>query len=97
MWNDWHNEVRKAAAQTLGKTGHGKDVHDELREKIIDGNERERVEAVSKVGHLGQWKSMLYGGHYWNYSPIFMSMLFKIGERISCSSFHFKEFDVIVH
>lgn len=53
MWNDWHAEVRKAAAHTLGKTGHGKDVHDELREKILRGNERMRVEAVQKVGHLG--------------------------------------------
>ena len=53
MWNDWHAEVRKAAAHTLGKSGHGKDVHDELREKILHGNERMRVEAVQKVGHLG--------------------------------------------
>ena len=30
MWNDWHAEVRKAAAHTLGKSGHGKDVHDEF-------------------------------------------------------------------
>ena len=53
MWNDWHAEVRKAAAHTLGKSGHGKDVHDELREKILNGNERMRIEAVQKVGHLG--------------------------------------------
>ncbi len=57
MWNDWHTEVRKAAAQTLGKTGHGKDVHDELRDKILNGNERQRVEAVSKIGQLGQYKN----------------------------------------
>lgn len=54
MWNDWHTEVRNAAAQTLGKTCHGKDVHDELRKKILSGSERERVEAISKVGHLGE-------------------------------------------
>lgn len=54
MWNDWHSDVRKAAARTLGRTGHGKDVHDELRVKILNGNERQRVEAVSKIGHLGQ-------------------------------------------
>ena len=53
MWFDWHTEVRKAAAQALGKTGHGKDVHDDLIDKIKNGNERTRVEAVSKVGHLG--------------------------------------------
>lgn len=53
MWTDWHSEVRKAAAQVLGRTGHGKDVHDELRNRIMTGSERERVEAISKVGHLG--------------------------------------------
>ena len=59
MWNDWHAEVRKAAAHTLGKTGHGKDVHDELREKILHGHERMRVEAVQKVGHLGKLISFI--------------------------------------
>ncbi|XP_074643741.1 HEAT repeat-containing protein 4-like [Tubulanus polymorphus] len=53
MWNDWHADVRIAAAQCLGKTGHGKDVHDDLRSKLIDNNERVRTEAVNKVGHLG--------------------------------------------
>ena len=55
MWTDWHTEVRKAAAQTLGKTGHGKDVHDELLDKLQGGTERTRVEAVSKIGHLGEF------------------------------------------
>ena len=55
MWSDWHHEVRTIAAQTLGKTGHGRHIHDELRDKIINGNERMRVEAVSKVGQLGRF------------------------------------------
>ena len=55
MWNDFHADVRKAAAQTLGRTGHGKDVHDELVVKIQSDCERTRVEAVSKVGYLGGW------------------------------------------
>ena len=54
MWNDWHEEVRKAAAQTLGKTGHGRAVHDDLRDRILEGDERIRLEAISKVGHLGR-------------------------------------------
>ncbi|KAK6177944.1 hypothetical protein SNE40_012803 [Patella caerulea] len=53
MWKDWHVEVRKAAAQTLGKTGHGRDVHDELKEKIMGDDERLKLEAISRVGHLG--------------------------------------------
>ena len=54
MWQDWHHEVRKIASQTLGKTGHGKHVHDQLLDKIVNGNERQRVEAVSKTGQLGK-------------------------------------------
>ncbi|KAK3595827.1 hypothetical protein CHS0354_014647 [Potamilus streckersoni] len=53
MWNDWNAEVRHAAAQCLGKTGHGRDVHDDLRERILNGDERIKLEAISKVGQLG--------------------------------------------
>jgi hypothetical protein len=53
MWNDWHHEVRKAAAQTLGRTGHGKDVHDELLDKLSNCGEKLRVLAVRKIGYLG--------------------------------------------
>lgn len=53
MWNDWHREVRKTAAQTLGRTGHGKDVHDDLRDRLLNGNERDRIDALHKIGHLG--------------------------------------------
>ena len=53
MWFDWHAEVSKAAAQTLGKTGHGKEVHNDLVDRMRNGNERTRVLAVAKVGHLG--------------------------------------------
>ena len=57
MWNDWHKEVRMVAAQTLGKTGHGKEVHDELRERLITGSERDRIDALHKIGHLGKRSS----------------------------------------
>ena len=53
MWNDWHSEVRRAAAQCLGKTGHGRDVHDDLCKCITEGDERLKLEAISKVGQLG--------------------------------------------
>ena len=56
MWKDWHSEVRKAAAQTLGKAGHGKDVHDDLKDRLLGGNERERQDAVAKIGHLGMYR-----------------------------------------
>nr|XP_022342534.1 HEAT repeat-containing protein 4-like isoform X1 [Crassostrea virginica] len=53
MWNDWHEDVRKSAAQCLGKTSHGREVHDDLRDRIIKGNEATRLEAISKIGQLG--------------------------------------------
>ncbi len=59
MWHDWHCEVRKASAQALGKTGHGKDVHDELRQKLLDESEHCRLEAVSRLGNLGTVEPVL--------------------------------------
>ena len=54
MWHDWHTEVRHAAAQCLGKTSHGRDVHDDIRRCIIYGNERTKLEAISRLGQLGR-------------------------------------------
>ena len=54
MWNDWHSEVRRAAAQCLGKTGHGREVHDDLRERILGKDEKIKLEAINKVGQLGK-------------------------------------------
>lgn len=53
MWHDWHEEVRKAAAQCLGKAGHGRDVHDNIRHQLTTGSERTKVEALNKIGQLG--------------------------------------------
>ncbi|KAK7493218.1 hypothetical protein BaRGS_00015555, partial [Batillaria attramentaria] len=53
MWHDWHREVRRAAAQCLGKTSHGRDVHDDIRRAIMYGSERIRLEAISRLGQLG--------------------------------------------
>ncbi|XP_041370063.1 HEAT repeat-containing protein 4-like isoform X2 [Gigantopelta aegis] len=53
MWNDWHAEVRKATAQCLGKTQHGREVHNELQHRLEDKNEPIRLEAISRIGQLG--------------------------------------------
>lgn len=53
MWHDWHTEVRQAAAQCLGKTSHGRDVHDDIKYCLTYGNERIRLEAISRIGQLG--------------------------------------------
>ncbi|NP_001171770.1 HEAT repeat-containing protein 4-like [Saccoglossus kowalevskii] len=65
MWYDWHQDVRKIAAQTLGRTGHGKEVHNDLRDRIKTGNERDRVDALTKIGHLGIMTAKLM--------PVFLS------------------------
>nr|XP_044629896.1 HEAT repeat-containing protein 4 isoform X2 [Equus asinus] len=52
MLNDWHKEVRQAAAQALGHKSLGKEVHDTIRVKLSQGNPQERVEALSLIGRL---------------------------------------------
>lgn len=53
MWNDWRLEVRRAAAQTLGHTSHGVDIHNQLVEKLQHGDERTRLDAIGRLGDLG--------------------------------------------
>nr|CAB3252318.1 HEAT repeat-containing protein 4-like [Phallusia mammillata] len=53
MWEDWNSEVRTAASRVLGHTGHGRDVHFDLREKLARGNERVRTDVLRKIAHLG--------------------------------------------
>ncbi|MGH0184103.1 UNVERIFIED_CONTAM: hypothetical protein FKN15_013671 [Acipenser sinensis] len=53
MWNDWHSKVRQAAAQTLGRMGLGKEVHDELRSKLCEDSPCWRVVALSLLAQLG--------------------------------------------
>lgn len=53
MWNDWSSTVRKVAAETLGHTGHGRDIHYELRAKLSQGNETVKVNVLKKLSHLG--------------------------------------------
>ena len=54
MWNDSHSDVRKAAAQSLGKCGYGRLVHDKLRQILVEGTQTERAETLSKIGFLGK-------------------------------------------
>ncbi|KAF7251492.1 HEAT repeat-containing protein 4 [Varanus komodoensis] len=52
MWTDWKFDVRQAAAKALGHLELGKEVHDQLRERLKRGNYRMRVEALSLIGLL---------------------------------------------
>jgi len=53
MWGDWSAQVRKAAAAALGRTGHGRDVHYQLREKLTNGTERVQVDVLKMIADLG--------------------------------------------
>ncbi|XP_038046903.1 HEAT repeat-containing protein 4-like isoform X2 [Patiria miniata] len=74
MWNDWHHEVRKAAAQTMGRTGHGKEVHDDLRDRLLEGNERDRIDALNKIAHLGIMTARLLPAYLQCFSDAYIAV-----------------------
>lgn len=53
MWNDNNKIVRKVAAQTLGRTGRGQKVHDELCARLQSKDVSDRIEALRKINYLG--------------------------------------------
>ncbi|XP_004754904.2 HEAT repeat-containing protein 4 isoform X2 [Mustela putorius furo] len=52
MLSDWNKEVRRAAAQAVGRMKFGKEVYNTIRVKLSQGNFQERVEALSLIGGL---------------------------------------------
>uniref|UniRef100_A0A670I4R3 HEAT repeat containing 4 n=1 Tax=Podarcis muralis TaxID=64176 RepID=A0A670I4R3_PODMU len=62
MWTDWKFDVRQAAAKALGHLELGKEVHDQLREKLKRGDVRMRVEALSLIGWLKLMTARLLPG-----------------------------------
>ncbi|KAL2099095.1 hypothetical protein ACEWY4_005575 [Coilia grayii] len=52
MWNDWNSTVRQRAAQALGKLGMGRQLHNELSQKLEEGPGSWRIEALLLIGHL---------------------------------------------
>jgi hypothetical protein len=53
MWNDPNKYMRKVAAQTLGRTGRGQYVHDEIHQRLQSPNIKDRIEALRKINYLG--------------------------------------------
>lgn len=53
MWNDLTRQARKVAAQTLGRTGRGKCVHDEVLARLASPLASKRVEALQKINYVG--------------------------------------------
>ena len=56
MWNDKNRQVKKCAAQTLGRTGKGQEVHDEICSRVQSSNSFDRYESLNKINHIGEWK-----------------------------------------
>lgn len=53
VWNDMHPSVRKVASQTLGRTGKGAMVHDELVRRMKSQNVFDRCEALKMLNYIG--------------------------------------------
>ena len=53
MWSDMQKNVRKVAAQTLGRTGKGKVVHDEIQRRLSSANVFDRCKALRKLNFVG--------------------------------------------
>ncbi|KAH0620660.1 hypothetical protein JD844_021331 [Phrynosoma platyrhinos] len=60
MWTDWKFDVRQAAAKALGHLELGKEVHDQLRERLKRGDCRTRVEALTLIGWLKLMTARLF-------------------------------------
>ncbi|KAM5273574.1 HEAT repeat-containing protein 4 [Ctenodactylus gundi] len=74
MWSDWNKEVRRAAACTLGQMRLGKEVHDAVRVKLVQGNPRERVEALSLISGLKLMTAKLLPGFLYCFSDEFVAV-----------------------
>ncbi|MEE6492583.1 hypothetical protein FKM82_016608 [Ascaphus truei] len=74
MWKDWNPAVRQAAADTLGRMGLRKEIHDQLRENLQRGNWRARVEALSLIGWLRLMTPQLLPGFLQCFSNDFVAV-----------------------
>ncbi|KAM6171887.1 HEAT repeat-containing protein 4 [Erethizon dorsatum] len=74
MWNDWNKEVRQAAAHALGQMSLGKELHDAIRVKLVEGNTQERVKALSLIGGLKLMTAKLLPGFLHCFSDEFVAV-----------------------
>ncbi|XP_005089099.1 HEAT repeat-containing protein 4 isoform X2 [Aplysia californica] len=93
MWHDWHVEVRRAAGQCLGKTSHGRDVHDDIRERILHGGERTKMDAINKLGQLGIMTAKLLPAFLECFADSYVSIRSEV--CITCGNLGIKEEQVI--
>jgi len=53
MWHDMSRSVRKVASQTLGRTGRGRQVHEEILTRLQSGHTADKIEALRKINAIG--------------------------------------------
>ena len=53
MWYDLSRTVKKVASQTLGRTGRGSEVHEEIYKRLLTGDTFEKMEALRKINAIG--------------------------------------------
>jgi HEAT repeat-containing protein 4 len=63
MWTDLNRQARKLAAQTLGKTGRSKELHDSIEERLSSGNVFDRIEALKNINFIGLMTSKLLNSY----------------------------------
>ncbi|BFZ01675.1 hypothetical protein BsWGS_04714 [Bradybaena similaris] len=93
MWHDWHSEVRNAAAQCLGKTSHGQDVHNSIIDQLLHGTERTKLEAISKLGQLGIMTAKLLPAFLQCFTSLCMSIRCEV--CITCGNLQINEEQVV--
>ena len=54
MWYDFSRTVKKVASQTLGRTGRGREVHEEIFLRLKDGDTFDKTEALKKINAIGK-------------------------------------------
>lgn len=53
MWNDLSRKVKKVASQTLGRVGRGRDVHEEIYQRLVNEDTFQKIEALRKINTIG--------------------------------------------
>lgn len=59
MWRDTNKQARRVAAQTLGRTGRGARVHDEILARLSSSVVTDRIDALEKIAHTGVMTTMM--------------------------------------
>ncbi|KAM4690517.1 HEAT repeat-containing protein 4 [Rhinophrynus dorsalis] len=74
MWEDWSPAVREAAARALGKMGHWKEIHDQIRKHLECDSWKAKVDALSLISWLQIMTAQLLHGFLQCFSDDFVAV-----------------------